>query len=60
MPKELDFINSATGRWEDEPDVLVNLDTMHCAESALSKVSLPPKECFVLGKVVHMQFDGGS
>ena len=33
---------------------------MHCTKSALGKVSLPPKACFILGKVVHVQFDGGS
>ena len=33
---------------------------MHCAESALGKVSLPPKACFVLDKAVHVQFDSGS
>ena len=47
------------GKW-DEPDDPVDLDNMHCAKSALGKVSLPPKACFVLGKVVHVQFDGGS
>ena len=54
MPKELDFPSSTTGKWEDEPDKLVDLDTIHCAESALGKVSLPPKAHFVLGKVVHV------
>ena len=29
---------------------------MHCAESALGKVSLPPKARFVPGKAVHVQF----
>ena len=53
-PEELDFPSSTTGKWEDEPDNPVDLDTMHCAESALGKVSLPPKACFVLGKVVHV------
>ena len=33
---------------------------MHCAESALGKVSLPPKVRFVSGKAVHVQFDSGS
>ena len=28
--------------------------TMHCTESALGKVSLPPKAHFVPGKVVHV------
>ena len=60
MPKELDFTSSTAGKWEDEPDELVDLDAMHCANSALGKVSLPLKACFVLGKAVHMQFDGGS
>ena len=54
MPKELDFTNSTTGKWEDEPDKLVNLDTMHCTDSALGKVSLPPKACFVPGKALHV------
>ena len=57
--KELDFPNSTTGKW-NELDDPVDLDAMHCAESALGKVSLPPKACFVPGKVVHVQFDGGS
>ena len=42
------------GEWEDELDKPVNLDAIHCAEFALGKVSLPPKACFVLGKVVHV------
>ena len=60
MPKELDITNTTTGKWEDELGKPVDLDAMHCTESALGKVSLPPKAHFVLGKVVHMQFDGGS
>ena len=59
MPEELDFPSSTTGKW-DKPDSLVDLDNMHCAESALGKVSLPPKARFVPGKMVHVQFDGGS
>ena len=47
------------GGW-DEPDNPVNLDNMHSTESALGKVSLLPKTCFVPGKVVHVQFDRGS
>ena len=58
MPKELDFTSNAAGKWEDEPDDLVDLDAMLCAESALGKVSLPSKACFVLGKAVRVQFDG--
>ena len=54
MPKELDFPSSTTGKWENELDELVDLDAMHCTESALGKVSLLPKACFVLGKVVHV------
>ena len=54
MPKELDFPSSTAGKWEDEPDEPVDLDAMHCTESALGKVSLPPKACFVPGKVVHV------
>ena len=54
MPKELDFSSSTAGKWEDELDDPVDLDTMHCTESALGKVSLPPKVHFVLGKVVHV------
>ena len=54
MLKELDFLSSTMGKWEDELNKLVDLDAMHCAESALGKVSLPPKICFVLGKVVHV------
>ena len=53
MPEELDFPSSTAGKW-DEPDYPVDLDNMHCTEFALGKVSLPPKACFVLGKVVHM------
>ena len=60
MPKELDFTSSITREWQDGLDKLVDLDAIHCAKSALSKVSLPPKACFVLGKVVHVQFDGRS
>ena len=54
MPKELDFPSSTVGKWEDEPDEPVDLDAMHCAETAVGKVSLPPKACFVPGKVVHV------
>ena len=60
IPKELDFTSSTAGKWEDGPDELVNLDAMHCTESALGKVSMPPKAHFVLGKVVHVQFNGRS
>ena len=60
MPNELDFTSSTAGKWEDEPDKSVDLDAMYCTEFALDKMSLPPKACFVLGKVVHVQFDGGS
>ena len=42
------------GKWEDELDDLVDLDAMHCTESALGKVSLPPKACFVPGKALHV------
>ena len=55
-PNELDFPSSTAGKWEgelDKLDELVDLDVMHCAESALGKVSLPTKAHFVLGKVVH-------
>ena len=58
-PEELDFPSSTMGKW-DEPDDPVDLDDMHCTKSALGKVSLPPKACFVPGKVVHVQFDGRS
>ena len=53
-PKELNFPSSTTGKWENEPDDPVDLDNMHCTESTLCKVSLPPKACFVLGKAVHV------
>ena len=59
-PKELDFTSNTAGKWGDEPDKLVDLDAIHCAEATLGKVSLPPKAHFVLGKVVHVQFHGGS
>ena len=52
-PEELDFPSSTAGKW-DELDDPVDLDDMHCTESALGKVSLPPKARFVLGKVVHV------
>ena len=39
MPKELDFTSSTMGKWEDELDEPNDLDTMHCAKSALGKVS---------------------
>ena len=48
-------------KWEDEPDEpdeldeLVDLDSMHYAEFALGKVSLPLKACFFPGKAVHVQ-----
>ena len=54
MPKELDFTSSTTGKWENELDELIDLDAMHCAKSALGKVSLPPNAHFVLGKAVHV------
>ena len=57
VPEELDFPSSTVGKW-DELDNPVDLDDMLCAESALGKVSLPPKAHFVAGKVVHIQFDG--
>ena len=60
MPKDLDSTSSATGKLEDEPNEPVDLDAMHCTESALGKMSLPPKACFVLGKAVHVQFDIAS
>ena len=59
VPKELDFPSSTAGKW-DELDDLVDLDNMHSTESALSKVSLPPKAHLVPSKAVHVQFDGGS
>ena len=52
--KELDFTSSNAGKWEDKSNELVNLDSMHHAESALGKMSLLPKACFVLVKVVHV------
>ena len=57
---ELDFTSTIVYKWEDELDELVNLDAMHCTESALGKVSLLPKARFFPGKVVHVQFDGSS
>ena len=60
MPKELHFTSTTAGKWEYEPDELVDLDTMHCAKSALGKVSLPPKAYYVPGKAVHVQFDSSS
>ena len=54
VPKELDFTSSTLGTWEDKLDEPVDLDAMHCTESALGKVSLPPKARFVPGKVVHI------
>ena len=50
----MDFTSSTMGEWEDEPDKPVDLDTIHCTESALSKVSLLPKACFVSGKTMHV------
>ena len=58
-PEELDFPSSNIREWE-QLDNPLDLDDMHCAKSALGKVSLPPKACFVPGKAVHVQFDGGS
>ena len=46
VPEELDFPSSNAREWEQLDD-LVDLDNMHCTESALGKVSLPPKACFV-------------
>ena len=54
MPKELDFPSSTMGKWEDEPDEWVDLDAIHCAKSAIGKVSLPSKACFIPGKAVHI------
>ena len=54
VPKELNFPSSTTGKWEDEPDNPVDLDDMHCAKSALGKVSLSPNARFVPVKVVHV------
>ena len=54
MPEELDFPSSTTGKWEDELDDPVDLDNMHCTKSALGKVSLPPKACFIPCKAVHV------
>ena len=48
------------GKWEDKPNEQVDLDVIHHTKSALGKVSLPPKVCFVPGKAVHVQFNGGS
>ena len=59
MPEELDFPSGYAREWEQLDDP-VDLDNMHCTESALGKVSLPPKARFVPGKAVHVQFDGGS
>ena len=47
-------------KFEDELDELVDLHAIHCTKSALVNVSLPPKACFVPGKVVHVWFDGSS
>ena len=60
IPKELDFTSSTAGKWEDKPGEPVDLDAIYYAKSALGKVSLPPKTCFVLGKVVHMRFNSSS
>ena len=51
-PKELNFTSSTADKWEDEPDETVDLDAIHCTESALGNVSLPPKARFVPGKMV--------
>ena len=60
MLKELDLTSNATSKWEDEPDEPVDMDAMQCTESALGKESLPPEARFVLGRVVHVQFNSGS
>ena len=57
-PLELDFTSSTLDEWENKPDELVNLATMHCAKISLDKVTLLPKVRFVLGKAVHIEFDG--
>ena len=54
MPEELDFPSSTTGKWEDEPDNRLTWMICTVTKSALGKVSLPPKACFVPGKVVHV------
>ena len=59
VPKDLDFKSRAMGKWEDELDEPVDVDTMHCTRLALGKVSLPPKACFVLVKVLNVELDGG-
>ena len=47
-------------KWKDKPDKPVDLDAMNCAKSALGKVSLPPKACFVPGKAMYGHYDGRS
>ena len=56
----MDFTSTATSKGEEEPDELVDLDTMHCTKTALGKVNLPLKAHFVPGKVVNVQCNGGS
>ena len=58
--KELDFPSSAAGKWEDELEELVDLDTMYYAKTSFVKVSLPPNSRFILGETVHIKFDIAS
>ena len=60
MPYKLDFTSCAMGECENEPSEPVDLDSIHCTETALGKVSLPPESLFVLGKPVHMHFVSDS
>ena len=55
VPKELDF-PSSTARASGRMSQMTQLTWMICTapKSALGKVSLPPKACFVPGKVVHV------
>ena len=48
MLLELNFSNNATCEWGNEPYKLVDMNTMHCTDPVLGKVSFQPKARFVL------------
>ena len=60
VPSELDLTSSTMGEWEDELDEPVDLNAMQYAGTALGKVNLLLKACFVPDKAVYMQFNSGS
>ena len=48
------------GKWEDESDEMVYMDTMHCTDTTLAKVNLPPNAGFVLSDSLYVQLNSSS